>query len=555
MKTATEVFADTISKEFKFLKETSTLEQLYARGLNMKASGGMLIPLCRLHADDQELIKTLSQWRRENYFAYPTRFPVTDAGTASWLTQRLLDVPDRILFLVHDKHGHSIGHLGFASCLNSGRLMEVDNVVRGVKDSAPGLMRDAMIVLTEWARTTLWPEGFFLRVLASNDHAVKFYQKLGFSETARFPLRQKTTGETTTLSPLATDDTAPPDEVFIRMDVPAVPTPTPVGQSMILTAGPSISPRECGYATEAVRYGWNSQWSGYLKAFEKGFADYIGVKHAIATSSCTGALHIALTALGVGPGDEVIVPDITWVATANAVLYVGATPIFADVEPVSWCLDPSSFASKITPRTKAVIPVHLYGHPCNMRSLPNMAVVAPADPWETRAATQALLRSKGPSYLRLGKAHEPSIHQHLPSFTKGKVIGLAEGTDALIVSTGGMLVTALAIRERLSEQGLSVAVWSCPWLKPLDTEAIREAALRYHTILTVEEAYIGGGLGGAVAEVIAGVASPHACLIRAGTGDRILTEANSQQAARKALGLDADTLSSLLLATVKTTAG
>lgn len=145
------------------------------------------------------------------------------------------------------------------------------------------------------------------------------------------------------------------------------------GESMILTAGPSISAREAAYAFDAAKYGWNHQWSKYLKAFETAFAAYVGVKYALATSSCTGALHLALAALGLGPGDEVIVPDITWVATGNAVLYVGATPVFADVDPQTWTLDPESFRALITPRTRAVLPVHLYGHPCRMDTLLDIA--------------------------------------------------------------------------------------------------------------------------------------------------------------------------------------
>lgn len=145
------------------------------------------------------------------------------------------------------------------------------------------------------------------------------------------------------------------------------------GAEMILTAGPSISAREASYALDAARYGWNTQWSGYIKRFEKAFAEYVGMKYALSTSSCTGALHLALAALGIGPGDEVIVPDITWVATANVVVYVGATPIFADVEPDSWCLDPVSFERAITERTRAVIPVHLYGHPARMDKIMDIA--------------------------------------------------------------------------------------------------------------------------------------------------------------------------------------
>ena len=86
------------------------------------------------------------------------------------------------------------------------------------------------------------------------------------------------------------------------------------------------------FALDAATNGWNNQWSKYLNEFEKKFAEYVGVKYAIATSSCTGALHISLNALGIGPGDEVIVPEVTWVASANAIRYVGATPVFADID-------------------------------------------------------------------------------------------------------------------------------------------------------------------------------------------------------------------------------
>ena len=367
--TPNSVFAKAIIAEFAFLKETASLEALYTRGIKLGASGGMLLPVCRLQADDAQLVSVFSKWREENFIAYPTRFPVTDAGTAKWLTTKLLDVPDRLLFLVKDRHGNNIGHLGFASCLNDQRLMEVDNVVRGVKGTSPGIMTEAMIALMEWARTTLWPEGFYLRVLASNPDAIQFYSRLGFTETARAPLRAVVNGESTALIPLPPEDTAAPDDFFVRMDTVAERPAVPVGEKMILTAGPSISAREASYAYDAARYGWNSQWSKYLKAFEQQFAEYVGVKHAMATSSCTGALHIALLALGIGPGDEVIVPDITWVATANAVLYVGATPIFADIDRDTWLLSPESVRAKITPRTKAIMPVHLYGHACDMDAL------------------------------------------------------------------------------------------------------------------------------------------------------------------------------------------
>lgn len=145
------------------------------------------------------------------------------------------------------------------------------------------------------------------------------------------------------------------------------------GEKLILTAGPSISSREAFYSHDAALNGWNSKWSHYLDRFEKTFAEFVGSKYAISTSSCTGALQIALMALDIGPGDEVIVPDQTWVATAKAVRYVGATPIFADIELDSWGLDAKSVEVKISANTKAIMPVHMYGNPARMDALRTLA--------------------------------------------------------------------------------------------------------------------------------------------------------------------------------------
>ena len=142
---------------------------------------------------------------------------------------------------------------------------------------------------------------------------------------------------------------------------------------MILTAGPSITEKEIAYVTDAITNGHGEHWGDYIKWFESSFARYIGVKHALATSSCTGALHLALTALGIGKGDEVIVPDTSWVATASAITYTGATPVFADVLSDSWCIDIQSIENLINENTRAIIPVHLYGHPCEMNKLLELA--------------------------------------------------------------------------------------------------------------------------------------------------------------------------------------
>ncbi|HMP61139.1 MAG TPA: DegT/DnrJ/EryC1/StrS family aminotransferase [Gemmatales bacterium] len=129
----------------------------------------------------------------------------------------------------------------------------------------------------------------------------------------------------------------------------------------IPVAGPWITEHEVSRVAEAVRTAWYEHANDFHERFETGFARYLGVRHAVALPSCTSAIHLALLALNVGPGDEVIVPESTWIASAAPISYVGATPVFADVDPRTWCLDVDSFRSAITSRTRAVIPVDLYG--------------------------------------------------------------------------------------------------------------------------------------------------------------------------------------------------
>jgi perosamine synthetase len=129
----------------------------------------------------------------------------------------------------------------------------------------------------------------------------------------------------------------------------------------IPVAGPWITEKEIQYVTDAVTNAWYGNANMYHERFEKAFAGYIGVKYAMALPTCTSALHLSLLALGVGEGDEVIVPDATWIATSAPISYVGAVPVFADIDPQTWCLSAESFEACITPKTRAVIPVDLYG--------------------------------------------------------------------------------------------------------------------------------------------------------------------------------------------------
>ena len=137
----------------------------------------------------------------------------------------------------------------------------------------------------------------------------------------------------------------------------------------ILYTKPSITELEARYAADAAANGWGERCYDYITRFEAAFKDHLGVAHAIATSSCTGALHMGMAALGIGPGDEVILADTNWIASAAPIMHLGAKPVFVDIRPDSWCIDPSLAEAAITPRTKAILSVHIYGNLCEMERL------------------------------------------------------------------------------------------------------------------------------------------------------------------------------------------
>jgi perosamine synthetase len=141
----------------------------------------------------------------------------------------------------------------------------------------------------------------------------------------------------------------------------------------IPVSGPWITQKEVDYVADAAANAWYSNANCYHERFEKTFASYLNVRFAMALPSCTSAIHLSLAAKGIGPGDEVIVPEATWIASAAPVSYVGATAVFADIDPETWCMSPESFTACITPRTKAVIPVDLYGNVPDWENLRRIA--------------------------------------------------------------------------------------------------------------------------------------------------------------------------------------
>lgn len=140
-------------------------------------------------------------------------------------------------------------------------------------------------------------------------------------------------------------------------------------KSRILYTKPSITGLEVRYATDAAANGWGDKCYEYINQFEELFKQHLGVQYAIATSSCTGALHMGMAALGIGPGDEVIMADTNWIATASPIVNLGAKPVFVDILQDSWCIDPEKAEAAITPNTKAIVAVHLYGNLCDMERL------------------------------------------------------------------------------------------------------------------------------------------------------------------------------------------
>jgi perosamine synthetase len=420
-KNALETYKDAVSNYFSFLKNTTYLTDLHTKIIPLKNNQGYLLPVCELHEQDEELIQQMAAWRKKHLRSFPTQFTVTTEGTKNWLRNALLNVPDRILFLVLSPQGKALGHLGFANGLNEEQTLEIDNVVRGVDTAHPGIMSLALARLIDWAEEYIAPQQIILRVFNDNSHAIDFYKKLGFLEDSLIPLKREEDQDKISYRPLL-DSQEIPDKYFLKMYYEAKPITE--AKELISTAGPSISARELSYAFDAAQNGWNAQWNKYIKRFEQSFSHYLGVKHSLSTSSCTGALHIALAALGIGAGDEVIVPDTTWVATANAVVYVGATPIFADIDKHSWCMDPHSFEQLINPRTKAVIAVHLYGHPAPIDTLLAIA----------RKHNLYLIEDAAPSIGAEWKGQKVGTFGDFATFS-------FQGAKLAVTGEGGMLVT------------------------------------------------------------------------------------------------------------------
>jgi len=192
----------------------------------------------------------------------------------------------------------------------------------------------------------------------------------------------------------------------------------------ILYSKPSIGELEKQYVCDAIENGWGDSCYDYIYKFQDRYKEYLGVKHAIATSSCTGAIHIALKTIGIEPEDEVIVPDATWIASVAPITYLCAKPVFVDVLESTWCIDPIEIEKAITPKTKAIIAVHLYGNMCEMNEI--MTIAKKHNLYVIEDSAEAIgSEYKGKRAGSIGDFGVFSFH----------------GTKTITTGEGGMLVT------------------------------------------------------------------------------------------------------------------
>jgi perosamine synthetase len=202
------------------------------------------------------------------------------------------------------------------------------------------------------------------------------------------------------------------------------PVPNKKAGGVIPVCTPTLLGNEKKYVTDCLDTNWISSKGAYIERFELAFAKRCNVRHGISCSSGTAALHLALHAMGVGPGDEVIVPTFTIVATANAVTLTGAKPVFVDSEPASFTIDPQGVEAALTPQTRAILPTHIYGHPCAMDDILSWA--KENELWVVEDAAEAF----GASYRG----------QAVGSFGDAAVFSLY-ANKAITAGEGGMIVT------------------------------------------------------------------------------------------------------------------
>lgn len=323
---------------------------------------------------DEHLITLLSTWRKQNEVWFQAQFPISNTRTKAWLEKKVLDVPDRLLFTIHDGKD-MLGHIGLFRYKANEQSIDLDNVIRG-KAEFPGLMEVSLKRLMKWAKKEFAIKHFTVETTSDNQRALALYAKLGFQEQRRVPLifqKSKEGGSWV----VADTKQKPPIK---RYDVFMIQTKKKVSMNTlspskkkIAFAGPWITKKEFAYVKDGVKNGFYATYDKHAKKLEAAVCAYTGAKYGIATHCCTLALHLACETIGLKKGDEVICTDYSWVATAYAISYTGARPVFVDIDPTTWCIDPVAVEKAITPKTKAIMLVHTFGHPARMDEIMKIA--------------------------------------------------------------------------------------------------------------------------------------------------------------------------------------
>lgn len=329
-----------------------------------------LLLLTKESINNPKIIKLLSLWREKHEFWFQSQFKVTFDGTQKWLKDRVVNTPDRLLFMIKVKNRY-IGHIGLFRFDFNKKTCEIDNIVRGV-NLYPGIMSNAIEYMMSWGKTELGLKNYTLETTSDNQKAISLYTKLGFYEYKRIPLVETNDKGYNEWKP------APKNynnfikryEIFMKIKNKQK---FKRSAKKISFAGPSITQKEVDYVIDATKNGFYETFDKDIKALEKTVAEYTGMKYALAGFCATHSLHLACLVCGFKKGDEVICTDFSWVATAYVISYTGATPVFVDIDPKTWCIDPKAIEKAITKRTKGIMVVDSFGQAANWDEIKKIA--------------------------------------------------------------------------------------------------------------------------------------------------------------------------------------
>ena len=349
-----------IIKTLHHLKNQNPISKITCNYEKLKYS---LVPINQKSVDDKKTISLLSEWRVKHQEWFPAQFKVTDEGTKMWLQKQVIETPDRLLFMIQVGKKY-IGHIGLYRFNFLHNSVEIDNIVRG-ENTYPGIMTHAIEMMIAWSRETLGIQIYTLQTHSDNKKALDLYERLGFVEMKRTPLIKQVSPDRTDWVEAPKDFTGKAKKYDVYMQLRST--------KKISFAGPWITQKEIDYVNEAVTQGFYDNFNKHVQRLEKNIQSYLGVKYVIPTHCCTVALHLACATLGFQKGDEIICTDYSWVATANAIAYTGATPVFVDIDPDTWCIDPQAIEKAITKNTKGIMLVHTFGHPAPMDEILKIA--------------------------------------------------------------------------------------------------------------------------------------------------------------------------------------